>query len=130
MFTFSKHERLCNKETIAQLYASPLRTLAFPLSVHWKYTDPSNSKQRLQVVIVAPKKKLHHAVDRNRTKRIVRECYRTRKPRLLAALESENKALVISINYILDKTPDFHKTEAVMDRIINEIVSDIKKSNT
>ncbi len=92
MYTFRKDERLCNKKIIGDLYASDNRLLVYPLSVHWLITEQKHPC-RLQVLIVAPKKKLHHAVDRNRTKRLMRECYRHRKHLLLETLEQKNLSM-------------------------------------
>ena len=95
MYTFRKDERLCNKKIIGDLYASDNRLLVYPLSVHWLITEQKHPC-RLQVLIVAPKKKLHHAVDRNRTKRLMRECYRHRKHLLLETLEQKNLSTQIA----------------------------------
>jgi len=121
MFTLTKKERLCSKETIERLYSSPHKTLVFPLSVHWLETDYTKQPSRLQVLIVAPKKKLHHAVDRNRTKRLMRECYRKRKGLLLESLEGKDKAYALSINYIDDKVPDFHRLELSFDKLFETL---------
>lgn len=97
------------------------------------YTDPQQDKKaaKVQVIITAPKKKLHHAVDRNHAKRIIRECYRLRKHRLYEALAgktsdtSQTPTMAISINYIYDKIADFHRIEAAMDKLIDKLTEDI-----
>ncbi len=125
MFTFSKNERLCSQNVIERLYASRLRTLVFPVSAHWIFVDEKEAPARLQVVIVAPKKKLHHAVDRNRTKRLMRECYRLRKGALIETLEKENKAMALSLNYIHSTTPDFWKLSTSFDKLFSEITKQL-----
>lgn len=125
MHTFSKKERLCHRPTIERLYASRKKMLVFPLSVHWMTVEPRAGASRLQVLIVAPKKKLRHAVDRNRTKRIMRECYRTRKHKLLSMLEEQDRAAVVSINYISDSLPDFHKMEVSFDRMTEKLINEM-----
>ncbi|MCR5192809.1 MAG: ribonuclease P protein component [Bacteroidales bacterium] len=125
MFTFSKNERLCSQNIIERLYASRLRTLVFPISAHWLFVEENEAPARLQVVIVAPKKKLHHAVDRNRTKRLMRECYRLRKGALIETLEKEHKAMALSLNYIHTDTPDYWKLSASFDKLIAELTKQI-----
>ena len=125
MYTFKKKERLCSKKTIGDLYASKTKMLAFPLSVHWIMVQPETQPCRLQVLFVAPKKKLHHAVDRNRTKRLMRECYRTRKHLLLEQLEQRNLAMVLGINYIHTTPPDFNHLQRVFDRLIDNLLQEL-----
>lgn len=117
-YCFGKSEKLCSKLLIEKLYSSPHRELFFPLSVHWLPVDRPVTEPRVQVLIVAPKRKLRHAVDRNRTKRIIRECYRLRKNALFDALEKSNKHIILSFNYIHTSTPNFNKLSATMDKII------------
>ncbi len=121
MFTFKKKERLCSKTLIERLYASNNKTLVYPLSVRWLFVDDDRQASRLQVLIVAPKKKLRHAVDRNRTKRILRECYRLRKNTLIDILSQNKRYAILSVNYIDTKVPDFHKMESVFDRLADQL---------
>ena len=126
MYTFRKDERLCNKKIIGDLYASDNRLLVYPLSVHWLITEQKHPC-RLQVLIVAPKKKLHHAVDRNRTKRLVRECYRHRKHLLLETLEQKNLSMALSINYIHNAMPDYHQLEHTFDKLLEKIIEELQR---
>lgn len=121
MFTFSKNERLCSKTLIERLYTSDCKTLTYPLSVRWMFVENGQLPSRLQVLIVAPKKRLHHAVDRNRTKRILRECYRTRKGQLTDRLESSNRSAILSINYIDSKVPDFKRMQITFDHLVKQL---------
>lgn len=125
MHTFKKKERLCNKKTISNLYASDKRMLTFPLSVHWMLLPSNAQPSPLQVLIVAPKKKMHNAVDRNRTKRMMRECYRTRKQSLIDALAQRHQAMALSFNYIHTSPPDFHHLGRTFDRIIESLTAQI-----
>ena len=124
MYTFHKDERLCNKKIISSLYSSENKLLVFPLSAHWMLTEQGQSS-RLQVLIVAPKKKLHHAIDRNRTKRVMRECYRLRKHLLYDILEQNNLNMALSINYIHNTLPDYHLLENSFDKLIEAISEDL-----
>lgn len=100
MATFSKAERLCSRSVIDKLYLSGNRLMVYPLSVHWMERPPSEVEASLQVLLAAPKKKLHHAVDRNRTKRILRECWRSHKDPLVELLQQQGRAMAVGIHYV------------------------------
>lgn len=128
MYTFHKSERLCNKRAIADLYASPHRMMAFPFSVYWTLNDNRQGREPLQVIVVAPKKKLHHAVDRNRAKRLMRECYRLRKHRLTEALKRENRSMTVGINYIHNEIITYQRMGKLFDKIFDQLESAIATS--
>ena len=127
MYSFKKSERLCNKSIINSLYASDKRLIEYPLSAHWLILDKDSHPERLQVLIVAPKRKLHHAVDRNRTKRLMRECYRHRKERLQKALENCNITMALGINYLHNTVPDFHRLGHSFDKLFDNIIDSLAK---
>lgn len=121
--TFGKHERLCNKRRIGEVYASPCRITVFPLGVRWKLYDAATLPCAVQVVIVAPKRKLHHAVDRNRAKRLMRECWRQRKGVLLEMMERQGKTLAISISYLDSTVCDYRQMEQRMDKLVAKLAA-------
>ena len=125
MPTFTKKERLCNKKTISELYASNKKLLVYPLSVHWLVLPNGQQPSPLQVVIVAPKKKLHNAVDRNRTKRLIRECYRTRKQQIADILQQRGMQLALSINYIHTTPPDFKHLQNTFDKLFESLTNEL-----
>ena len=50
--------------------------MAFPFSISWTLLPAEETRFPMpaQVLIVAPKRIFHNAVDRNRAKRLMREC--------------------------------------------------------
>ena len=125
MATFPKKERLCSKHTIQQLFQSKNRFIVYPLSIHWIETEPATPYIPLQVLFVAPKRKLRHAVDRNRVKRLMRECYRARKQELIDTLQTRHRSIALAINYLHDAPYNFHKMEYSFDKMTAVLLSQI-----
>ena len=129
MYTFGKEERLCSKKLIDALFQSGHRFMMFPYSVHWIPcpSDALPSGVPAQVLIATSKKKFHHAVDRNRVKRLTRECYRTHKPKLYEYLGSQGIAIAISINYIHNEILDYHTLHHKFDRLTDSLIENISQ---
>ena len=142
-FTFKKEERLCSRRLIDQLYAEGHRLMAFPFSVQWmivpnlspstshlspstSHLSPSTSHlSPCQVLIVAPKRKFRHAVDRNRVRRLIRECYRLRKPALYSFLEEHNISIVFSMVYIHNEIMTYEQLGKKMDKLLESLEKEI-----
>ena len=128
-FTFKKEERLCSRRLIDQLYAEGHRLMAFPFSVQWMIVpnlSPSTSHlSPCQVLIVAPKRKFRHAVDRNRVRRLIRECYRLRKPALYSFLEEHNISIVFSMVYIHNEIMTYEQLGKKMDKLLESLEKEI-----
>jgi len=122
--TFTKAERLCSQTAIDWLFDGKGHSFSvFPLRVVFKavpvaigMTENSEvateAKAALlprcttpsvplpQLLISVPKKSFHHAVDRNRIKRLLREAYRTNKQPLLSLVAERRLALTMAFVYI------------------------------
>ena len=127
-FTFNKEERLCSRQLIDRLYTEGHRLMAFPYSVQWLClgTDTNHGKSNLcQVMIVAPKRKFKHAVDRNRVRRLTRECYRLRKPTFYQFLQEHNLQLVFSMVYIHNEIMSYDQLGHKMDKLLSSLEKEI-----
>ena len=96
--TFCKPERLCGSTQIDRLFREGNRQISvFPVRLVWLLADDING---IQVLISAPKRNFHHAVDRNRIKRQIREFYRTSSAPLkeTVALKGQGMALAFLFN--------------------------------
>ena len=124
--TFKKGERLCSKKQIDALFAQKNSFFSYPFVVRWQINASSNdSKYPAQILIIVPKRKLHHAIDRNRAKRLIRECYRLQKHQLYNCLISNNLHICFSFSFVDTKIPNFHilmqKTADTLDTLCQNI---------
>ena len=113
--TFRKRERMVSQRLIDDLFAggSSRSVAAFPLRAVYKLCERNDHDEPLQMLISVPKKHFHHAVDRNRVKRQVREAWRHHKQLLAEALASD-KQLLIAFVWLSDT---FLSTQEVEERV-------------
>lgn len=99
--TFSKQERLCGNKQVDRLFAQGNRQIAaFPVRLVWLEVDDARG---IRLLISAPKRNFHHAVDRNRIKRQIREFYRTSSAQLKEAVAVRNKGMDLAILFTDNK---------------------------
>lgn len=92
--TFSKQERLCSSTLIDRLFSEGNRQISvFPVRLVWLLADDIEG---IQMLISAPKRNFHHAVDRNRIKRQIREFYRTHSATLKETVASKGKGMMLA----------------------------------
>ena len=123
LFSFSKKERLKNKQDIESLFSEGDRLFEYPFNVIWK-TD-STSDSVLKMAVSVPKKKIPNATDRNKIKRLVREGFRKNKILLREALEAKNVKLHLMLVYsqsnIMSMTELEDKISVTLQRLAEQI---------
>jgi len=94
--TFRKQERLVSEKLIEELFGggSSHALTAFPLRAVFLLKERQTGEEAVQVLISVPKKRFKHAVDRNRTKRQIREAWRQNKQKLIDTLPEEKRLLL------------------------------------
>jgi ribonuclease P protein component len=124
--TFPKAEKLCGEIRIDQLYKEGKAFMAFPMRVVYAFsTEKSDTVHRL--VISVPKKRFKKAVDRNRIKRLIKECYRLQKHELIITLENSGLKLRTGINIITDKMPEYPEIYSKMTFIISKLTESVQQ---
>ena len=116
-FGFRKRERLVSLRLIDELFGGghSRSVAAFPLRAVFMQRPRGAHDEPLQMLISVPKKYFHHAVDRNRVKRQVREAWRLHKSLLAEAIASD-KQLLIAFVWTSDT---LLPTSAVAERVAN-----------
>jgi ribonuclease P protein component len=124
-FTFPKSERLCSKNAIDDVFAngnarrSGSFTVKF-LRVHHVAGFACPGRQTLplpKILISVPKRFQKHAVDRNRTKRLIREVYRKHKSEHLSEFNVHSLAII----YASAKVPDYNFVEEHLLKLLEKI---------
>ena len=123
--TFRKDERLCSSKLIDRLFSEGNRQIsAFPVRLVWLLADDIEG---VQVLISAPKRNFHHAVDRNRVKRQIREFYRTSSTSLKDAVSAQGKGLALAFLFNDNKLWETDKLVPRLESAIGKLVETISE---
>lgn len=97
--TFPKARHLCLRREIESLFSAGSRSLSvFPVRAVYR-SLPRSTGPQVKVLVSVSKRKLRHAVDRNRAKRQLREAYRLNQ-HLLTGLLPEGQSLCIGLLWL------------------------------
>ena len=137
MFTFTKKERICSKLIIDKLFEGGNQSMAvYPLRA--VYMPVEKGEVPVSILVSVPKRRFHHAVDRNRlgltcsktvgkavernrAKRVIREAYRLNKHILWNKLGDAPKSLAIAFICIADKPCSTANVMNSMKKILHRI---------
>jgi ribonuclease P protein component len=129
---FNKSERIVSEKLINELFTSgqsqslaafPLRAVYLLKPVAESVSSATHSSPSVQLLISVPKKKFHHAVDRNRAKRQLREAYRHHKA-LLASQVPAGHCLYLAFIWLSDQ----HVASAQIESRVVTLFKRIAKS--
>lgn len=119
-FTLAKGERLCGRQLMDRLFKEGKSVTCFPLKVLLLSTD---THEGLLVMFSVPKKKLRHAVDRNRVKRQLRELYRHSKNGLARSIVPEGKGVAMSFMFCDSRLWTSSDLALKYDRLLKKLIA-------
>ena len=126
MATFRKHEHLKSPKLISALVAKGRSFTVQPVRLVWK-ESLLNTKAPAQVAFSVPKRNFPRAVDRNRIKRQLRECYREHKTKLYDFINASGKQYALMIVYTSRKALPFQELMLNFTLTLQHFEKDIKK---
>lgn len=120
--TFRKRERMVSNLLIEALFDSgkSRSVSAFPLRAVYQTTERREGSAPVQVLISVPKKRFHHAVDRNRVKRQIREAYRCHKELLWQQIP-DDKMVLLGFVWLSDRHSPTVEVERRLVSILQRI---------
>lgn len=123
---FPKCEHLCLKKDIETLFSAGSRSITiFPLRAVYRLV-PRERGPQVQVLVSVAKRRLHHAVDRNRAKRQLREAYRLNK-QLFSDLLPENQMLHIGIIWLSERPVNSSVVSDRMATILHRMAENLRE---
>ncbi len=130
MFTFRKKERITSLKEIESIFerGKNRSTTVYPvMAIYRMYPLPQDGcTPPVKVLMSVAKKRLHHAVDRNRAKRQLREAYRLQRHTLtdiMATLDQGHTGLLIAFVWLGDKP----QPSATIHSSVGKILSTVAK---
>lgn len=115
---FVKSERLCSPLAISHLFDKGYSIYKHPVKIKWLPVKTDNN-QHVQVVISVSKSRFKRAVDRNRIKRLIRECFRLHKSILIEGLNGRQCHLAII--YIGKTLPLMNDLEPIIIELFHRL---------
>ena len=120
LFRFSKQERLCSESQITELFTNGESFMSYPVRVVWLACENAENPG-IKVVISVPKKKLRHAVDRNRVKRLLRETYRLNKQTVWEQSINLSVSVRVAFIWIPSEILEYARVEKKMKEALGKL---------
>lgn len=116
--TLSKDERAFGKVLTSKLFVggNSKSMSIYPIRLVYMKSETEDSEKKTRILISVPKRQLHHAVDRNRVKRQIREAFRKNKQIVNDKLAELNTSDLIIAFIWTDKK--LHPTNEVNEKIV------------
>jgi ribonuclease P protein component len=125
-FAFPKQEHLHSKAQISDLFGKGESLISYPIRVVWNVV-PSGKGCPINIVLSVSKKKLKHAVDRNRVKRLLSEAYRLNKTSLQQMAISKGISIHIAFVWLSLEESSFLQIEKKMKIAFSKIEASLLK---
>ena len=116
---------MVSRALIETLFSGSRSMMAFPVRMVYMTKERQVGDEPLQLLISVPKKFFKLAVDRNRVRRLTRECYRLRKHALYDFLQQHGLTLVFSMVYIHNEIMSYDQLGHKMDKLLAALQKDI-----
>ncbi|WP_262488019.1 ribonuclease P protein component [Chitinophaga niabensis] len=124
-YSFNKEEKLKSRKMIETLFRKGKAFSIFPYRVIFMPATLTSDKYPVQAGFSVSSRKFPHAVDRNRIKRLGRECYRLQKQGLYDALAGKSTQMAVFFIYTDKKIADFptlrDKFSVILERLKKSI---------
>lgn len=124
--TLSKSERISRKLVVDSLFNGENKSLvAYPLRV--VYALLPKDDEEASILVSVPKKKFHHAVDRNRMKRQVRESYRMNKDVIMKKMAGRDEMLAMAFVCIADQPCESEQVKRSVMKLLHKIAETLNQ---
>ena len=118
-----KSQRIYQKKAVQTLFEEGKGFSLYPFRVVVHLYDAENQEIAIPRILVSvSKKRFHHAVKRNRVKRLIRECWRKNKAELMKLCQMHNKTLDIAFVYNATVILKYSEIEEKMKKVVERLV--------
>ena len=118
-----KSQRIYKKKAVQSLFEEGKGFSLYPFRVVVHLYDAENQEDALPRILVSvSKKRFHHAIKRNRVKRLIRESWRKNKSELIKLCHENNKTLDVALVYNATVILKYSEIEEKMKQVVGRLV--------
>ncbi len=118
-----KSQRIYLKKAVQTLFEEGKGFSLYPFRVIVHLYDAENQEDALPRILVSvSKKRFHHAIKRNRVKRLIRESWRKNKAELMKLCEEHNKTLDVAFVYNATVILKYGEIEEKIKKVVERLV--------
>ena len=117
-----KYERICKENDIKALFEQGAGVSVYPYRVIYLFRHDESFRPTVRLLVSVSKKRFHHAVSRNRVKRLVREAWRRNKAPLYEICERDNNSVDVALVYTATVIHSYEEMLAKTKKAVQEIV--------
>ena len=117
-----KYERICKENDVKALFEQGAGVSVYPYRVIYLFRHDESDRPTVRLLVSVSKKRFHHAVSRNRVKRLMREAWRRNKAALYEICERDNISVDVALVYTATVIHSYEEMLAKTKKAVQEIV--------
>ncbi len=121
-----KSQRIYLKKAVQTLFEEGKGFSLYPFRIVVHLYDAENQEVAIPRILVSvSKKRFHHAVKRNRVKRLIRESWRKNKAELMKLCLQNNKTLDVAFVYNATVILKYNEIEEKMKKVVERLAQQL-----
>ena len=125
-----KYERICKENDIQALFDKGVGVSVYPYRVIYLFRRDESRPVTVRLLVSVSKKRFHHAVKRNRVKRLMREAWRRNKAPLYEICEKDNISVDVALVYTATVIHSYEEMLKKTQKAVQEILKKYEPYNT
>ena len=125
-----KYERICKENDVKALFEQGAGVSVYPYRVIYLFRHDESGRPTVRLLVSVSKKRFHHAVSRNRVKRLMREAWRRNKAALYEICERDNISVDVALVYTATVIHSYEEMLAKTKKAVQEIVKKYEAPST
>ena len=117
-----KYERICKENDIKALFEHGTGVSVYPYRVIYLFRHDESVRPTVRLLVSVSTKRFHHAVSRNRVKRLMREAWRRNKAALYEICERDNISVDVALVYTATVIHSYGEMLKKTEKVVMEIV--------
>ena len=116
-----KYERVCKENDVKALFDHGVGVSVYPFRVIYFFHRDESRPITVRVLVSVSKKRFHHAVNRNRVKRLMRESWRRNKAPLYEICQRDNISVDVALVYTATVIHSYEEMLKKTQKAVHEI---------